>query len=185
MGTLNVPKTERVDVRAGTPVKQPLQEAARASHKNVSEFLLDAGITAAAQLALRHAEALARLSGASIILLSIVEEMHYSNGYERPKVYTEQVRPHFLATARALLEKAAKPLRDGGLSVAAHVVESGNHRVSELIVQQAKDEHCDLIILGTHGRRGIDRLLLGSDAEQVARIAPVPVMLVRTDGKEA
>ena len=151
--------------------------------------------SATAQLALRHAEALARLSGASIILLSIillsiillsiVEEMHYSNGYERPKVYIEQVRPHFLATARALLEKAAKPLRDGGLSVAAHVVESGNHRVSELIVQQAKDEHCDLIILGTHGRRGIDRLLLGSDAEQVARIAPVPVMLVRTDGKEA
>lgn len=107
--------------------------------------------SATAQLALRHAEALARLSGASIILLSIVEEMHYSNGYERPKVYTEQVRPHFLATARALLEKAAKPLRDGGLSVAAHVVESGNHRVSELIVQQAKDEHCDLIILG-HAR---------------------------------
>lgn len=141
--------------------------------------------SATAQLALKHAEALARLSGASIILLSIVEEMHYSNGYERPKVYTEQVRPHLLATARALLENAAKPLRDGGLSVAAHVVESGNQRVSELIVQQAKDEHCDLIILGTHGRRGIDRLLLGSDAEQVARIAPVPVMLVRTDGKEA
>ena len=49
MSTLNVPKTERIDVRASTPVKQLLQEAARASHKNVSEFLLDAGITAAAQ----------------------------------------------------------------------------------------------------------------------------------------
>ena len=89
--------------------------------------------SATAQLALRHAEALARLSGASIILLSIVEEMHYSNGYERPKVYTEQVRPHLLATARGLLEKAATPLREAGLSVAAHVVESGNQRVSELI----------------------------------------------------
>jgi hypothetical protein len=33
--------------------------------------------------------------------------------------------------------------------------------------------------LGTHGRRGVDRLLMGSDAEQLARIAPVPVMLVR------
>ena len=65
--------------------------------------------SATAQLALRHAEALAKLSGASIILLSIVEEMHYSNGYECPKVYTEQVRPHFLATARGLLEKAAAP----------------------------------------------------------------------------
>ena len=49
MSTRNVPKTERVDVRASTPVKQLLQEAARASHKNVSESLLDAGITAAAQ----------------------------------------------------------------------------------------------------------------------------------------
>ena len=49
MSTLNVTKTERIDVRASTPVKQLLQEAARASDKNVSEFLLDAGITAAAQ----------------------------------------------------------------------------------------------------------------------------------------
>lgn len=50
MSILNVPKTERIiDVRASAPVTQLLQEAARASHKNVSEFLLDAGITAAAQ----------------------------------------------------------------------------------------------------------------------------------------
>ena len=49
MSTRNVPKTERIDVRNSTPVKQLLQEAARASAKNVSEFLLDAGITAAAQ----------------------------------------------------------------------------------------------------------------------------------------
>lgn len=42
-------KTERIDVRASGPVKQLLQEAARASHKNVSEFLLDAGVTTAMQ----------------------------------------------------------------------------------------------------------------------------------------
>lgn len=40
-------KSERIDVRASVPVKQLLQEAARAAHKNVSEFLLDAGIVAA------------------------------------------------------------------------------------------------------------------------------------------
>ena len=49
MSTRNLSKTERIDVRASTPVKQLLQEAARACHKNVSEFLLDAGVTAAAQ----------------------------------------------------------------------------------------------------------------------------------------
>ncbi len=49
MSNPNRSKTERIDVRASTSVKQLLQEAAHACHKNVSEFLLDAGVTAAAQ----------------------------------------------------------------------------------------------------------------------------------------
>ena len=49
MATANLSKTERIDVRASTLIKQLLQDAARASHKNVSEFLLDAGVTAAQQ----------------------------------------------------------------------------------------------------------------------------------------
>lgn len=49
MSSLALSKTDRIDVRTSAAVKQLLQEAARASHKNVSEFLLDAGITAAAQ----------------------------------------------------------------------------------------------------------------------------------------
>lgn len=47
MSTLNLSKTERIDVRASSSVKQLLQEAARSCHKNVSEFLLDAGVIAA------------------------------------------------------------------------------------------------------------------------------------------
>lgn len=55
MAHLNQSKSERIDVRASASVKQLLQEAARACHKNVSEFLLEAGITAANQaLADRH-----------------------------------------------------------------------------------------------------------------------------------
>jgi uncharacterized protein (DUF1778 family) len=49
MTAVNHSKSERIDVRASTPVKQLLQEAARVAHKNVSEFLLDAGIVAANQ----------------------------------------------------------------------------------------------------------------------------------------
>jgi uncharacterized protein (DUF1778 family) len=44
-----ISKSERIDVRASAPIKQLLQEAARSCHKNVSEFLLDAGVTAANQ----------------------------------------------------------------------------------------------------------------------------------------
>lgn len=49
MSLPNLSKTERIDVRASGPIKQLLQEAARAAHQNVSEFLLAAGVTAAAQ----------------------------------------------------------------------------------------------------------------------------------------
>lgn len=49
MSTATPSKSERIDVRASTPVKRLLQEAARVAHKNVSEFLLDAGIAAANQ----------------------------------------------------------------------------------------------------------------------------------------
>jgi uncharacterized protein (DUF1778 family) len=50
MTITSLTKSERIDVRASVPVKQLLQEAARAAHKNVSEFLLDAGIVAANQM---------------------------------------------------------------------------------------------------------------------------------------
>jgi nucleotide-binding universal stress UspA family protein len=46
-------------------------------------------------------------------------------------------------------------------------------------VRQAKKWRADLIVIGTHGRRGVSRLVMGSDAEQIVRTSPVPVMLVR------
>ena len=52
-------------------------------------------------------------------------------------------------------------------------------RVADAILQEAKSAGCDLIVIGTHGRRGFRRALLGSDAESVLRESPVPVLLVR------
>jgi hypothetical protein len=53
-------------------------------------------------------------------------------------------------------------------------------RPCDVIVEQAAAWPADVIVIGTHGRRGVNRMLLGSDAEQVARTAPVPVLLVRS-----
>ncbi len=50
------------------------------------------------------------------------------------------------------------------------------------IVEYAEDEGIDLIVMGTHGRSGVDRLLLGSVAERVVRTSPVPVLTVRVTG---
>ena len=59
------------------------------------------------------------------------------------------------------------------------MIESFGGRAAEFIVAQAKKWGADLIVLGTHGRRGVKRLVMGSDAEQVVRTSPVPVLLVR------
>ncbi len=53
-------------------------------------------------------------------------------------------------------------------------------RAADVIVKEAKKWRADLIVMGTHGRRGVTRLALGSDAEQVVRRSPVPVLLTRT-----
>lgn len=135
--------------------------------------------SATSNLALDHAIALARLSGGSVVLFHVIEELAYSNGFERPKIYIEQVRPRFIATSQTILDEASARLRQEGVNVETLLLESGGKRASELIAEQAKASGCDIVILGTHGRRGVERLLMGSDAEQVARIASVPVMLVR------
>ena len=65
-------------------------------------------------LALDHARALALLSGATVILLHIVEPTRHSTGFERPKVYIEDVHPRFMAAGQALLDEAANSLRRDG-----------------------------------------------------------------------
>lgn len=54
-------------------------------------------------------------------------------------------------------------------------------RVCDLIVDEARRCGAGLIVMGTHGRRGLKRVALGSDAELVVRVSPVPVLLVRDD----
>jgi nucleotide-binding universal stress UspA family protein len=60
------------------------------------------------------------------------------------------------------------------------IVECFGRRASDVILEEAAAWPADLIVVGTHGRRGIGRALLGSDAEQIARSATVPVLLVRS-----
>ncbi|HUL62234.1 MAG TPA: universal stress protein [Methanocella sp.] len=64
-----------------------------------------------------------------------------------------------------------------GVSVETHVLE-GNPALE--ITKFAKDHDCDLIVVGTLGKSGIDRLLLGSVAEKVVRIAPCPVLVIKS-----
>jgi nucleotide-binding universal stress UspA family protein len=82
-------------------------------------------------------------------------------------------------TGKKALEEAAALAKAGKVRAETAQVQSRGRYVSDVILDQAKTWRADLIVMGTHGRRGLNRLLLGSDAERVLREAPVPVLLVR------
>ena len=85
----------------------------------------------------------------------------------------------FQRAGQALLEQAASQAQEAGLAPETCVVESGGHSTSQALVEAAKRWSADLLVLGTHGWRGLQHLVLGSVAEGVVRLAPVPVLLVR------
>ncbi|PSP55432.1 stress response protein [Halobacteriales archaeon QS_1_67_19] len=74
------------------------------------------------------------------------------------------------------LERVAEIAADRGLDATTQLVDGSPSR---RIVEYAEREGCDLVVMGTHGRGGIDRLLLGSVAEGVVRASTVPVLTVR------
>ena len=69
-----------------------------------------------------------------------------------------------------------------GLTVSTELRDLKGGRVADAIVEDARAARCDLIVIGTHGRRGFQHALMGSDAERVTRESPVPVLLIRAPG---
>lgn len=85
---------------------------------------------------------------------------------------------------QTLLDQALAMATSAGLEAEPALVETAGRRVSAAIVEEAQRWGADLIIVGTHGRHGLSRFLLGSVAEGVARSAPVSVLLVRVPVEE-
>ena len=85
-------------------------------------------------------------------------------------------------SAAALIDAAAAELRAAGFTTAASI-RDGDPR--QVIVAAAEEWHADLIVLGSHGRRGLDRLVLGSVSDSVARHASCSVEIVRAAARVA
>jgi nucleotide-binding universal stress UspA family protein len=82
---------------------------------------------------------------------------------------------------RTVIDRARETAKSAGVEAEALLAEIGTpgQRVAGRIVEAATAWPADLLVIGTHGRRGLDHLLLGSIAEGVMRLAPMPVLLVR------
>ena len=83
----------------------------------------------------------------------------------------------------SILTHAESVAREQGLSIETELLEAIGNSAGEPIIRAAKAWPADLIVCGTHGRRGLRRIVMGSDAEYILRNTPVPVLLVRKDGR--
>jgi nucleotide-binding universal stress UspA family protein len=135
--------------------------------------------TETAQAGLKEAIELARQTHAVLCLLHVTND--YPIMAEAPiaidfQQYLEGLNQH----GRQMLERAKALATSAGLEVETHLQALKGGRVSDAILQMAQATGCDLIVIGTHGRRGFRRALLGSDAEAVLRQSRCPVLLIRS-----
>jgi nucleotide-binding universal stress UspA family protein len=134
--------------------------------------------SAASARGLDEAIKLARLLKSHVRLVHVVEPW-IMVGAETPAATVLQIAESLRSKGAALLEDCEKKVRNAGVEVDRELIETLGVSAGESIVQKASELNADLIVCGTHGRRGIRRLLMGSDAEYIVRRAPVPVLLVR------
>ena len=128
--------------------------------------------------AVEYAFDLARAHGATVRAIYVVNAANYG-GLPMETAWdgiSDALREEGQAAVDRVVELAPEDV-----TVETQVLEGSPSRV---IVAQAQPEKCDLVVMGTHGRGGIDRLLLGSVAERVVRRSPVPVLTVRVDELE-
>jgi nucleotide-binding universal stress UspA family protein len=126
--------------------------------------------------ALPYAVDMAGHYGAKLCLIHVIFDVAKTAGWYVPHVSIDEIYQDMEKSAGAELEKSfVEEMR--GLKDVERVVMKGIPH--EEITKFAMDNKIDLIVLGTHGRRGIDRVLFGSTAEQVVRNAPCPVLSVR------
>ncbi len=121
---------------------------------------------------------IAKVHGSQVRLVHIVNEFILDYTYS-PGLYAANLIESLVKAGRKVLDAAEAAARSQGVKAETVLLESIGGAAADLILAQAKEWQADLIVMGTHGRRGLARLALGSDAEQVLRGAAVPVLLIR------
>ncbi|AGW94028.1 MULTISPECIES: universal stress protein [Cupriavidus] len=132
-------------------------------------------------LALSQAVIIARATGAEVKVLYVVDDsdVYFEASYFDPRELVENLIAH----GRKALEAATARLGEAGIRSITQLDEKpvAPGRISATIVTEADAWNADLIVMGTHGRRGVRRLLMGSVSEGVLARASKPVLLIRSE----
>ena len=127
---------------------------------------------------LSHAIALARTCSAPLCLLHVIDTFPMGMEWADAEAWRALIEG-WRTQGQALLGAAMAKAKAQGVAAETVLVEFPPGRVADSIVEQAALHGCDLIVMGSHGRRGLGRMMLGSDAELVLRTSGVPVLVVR------
>jgi nucleotide-binding universal stress UspA family protein len=127
--------------------------------------------------ALSSALALAKLCGAEVFVLAVKEPFPYSAISEMQPVPPQEFYDAQERLAAARVQAATDAAKAAGVPAKGHTVESLHPW--EAILEHAKSQGCDLIVMASHGRRGISALLLGSETQKVLTHSTLPVLVVR------
>ena len=146
---------------------------------NIKRILVPVDFSRYAEEALDYARALATFHEATLEVLHVIEEPAFPAFYGAAyKGAHGQLPPDLEEETRLAMEHLAEAVRGADVERGiGYYVRRG--RAAREIIQLAKEHDIDLIVMGSHGLTGLDRLMLGSVAEKVVRGAPCPVFVIK------
>jgi nucleotide-binding universal stress UspA family protein len=149
--------------------------------KTIHKILYATDFSESSAPASEYAQTLAKLAGASIHVLHVIGELADSRRSRIPpeayELFEKEIEVHVVKE----MEDFCK--RHLGADV-PYTTETAIGNPFQVILGAAKEQNADLIIMGTHGRTGIEHVLMGSTAERVVRKSPIPVLTVRCGDKK-
>ncbi len=135
----------------------------------------EAGLREACKLAREH-------TGTQLRVIHVVDELLTA----MPQLYgvaydaiTDSVRK----AGASILTHCESFASKHEVTIETQLIEAMGTPAGELVIKAANAWQADLIVCGTHGRRGLRRIVMGSDAEYIVRHTPVPILLIRKDGR--
>lgn len=137
------------------------------------DILLPTDGSGAADAAVPHAIELADRYGAHLHVLYVADTTEYST-----VTFEDDVVDPLAEEGEHVVDEVVEKASEQNIEAVGVVMKGGAY---ETILQYVDDEDIDVVVMGTHGRRGLDRALLGSVTERVVRTSDVPVLTVRED----
>lgn len=146
----------------------------------IKRILFPTDFSEGALNALPYAVDLAKSYGAKLYMLHVIYDIATASGLYVPHISVDEMYKELDISARKELEKFGLDKRNDVKDVEYTVIRGIPY---EEILKFAQEKSIDLIVIGTHGRKGLDRVLFGSTAERVVRNASCPVLTVREPKK--